>query len=96
MRGTVKYSLVFGVLALGLPSCAGSPGQLGITGPGPSGPATQASTPGAPAADSAAGSGPAQDDSAIQPPGEPTDFGNRYAPTVGPSYGSDGRYYGYN
>lgn len=88
--------LRLGALSLGLVACSGSPEKLGITGPGMGGPAAMSSTVAPPAPDSAVGTGPAQDDTLIQPPGTPTDFGNRYSPTVGPSFGTDGRYYGYN
>lgn len=65
-------------------ACSGSPAALGITGPNGS---RGAAAPGTPTAG---------DDAAIQPPGDPTDFGQRYSPSFAPTYGSDGRFYGYN
>lgn len=82
---------------VGLAGCAGSPQALGITGPG--GGASQATGPGGSGAPGQPGTpqaAPGADDTQVQPAGDPSNFGNRYAPTIGPAYGSDGRYYGYN
>jgi hypothetical protein len=96
---------------LGVASCTASPRSLGITGPNgaasadeparagspPDGANAAASIPSLAHSPSAPGSASSMDDdAAIQPPGAPTDFGTRYAPSLEPTYGSDGRFYGYN
>jgi hypothetical protein len=103
LRNVARALLLSGLAAvpLGLAGCAGAADALRITGPSGSGAASPAgSAPSAtellPGVSNPPLSNPGQDDTAIQPPGVPSDLGNRYAPSVGPTYGSDGRFYGYN
>ncbi len=83
MTRTAAHGLMLTIVSALLSGCSGSPTALGITGP--NGPNVAA--PGPP---------PASDDAAIPPPGDPSDFGTRYSPSVAPTFGSDGRFYGYN
>ena len=71
-------------LIVPLSACSGSPAALRHHRPERQPAATLPGTP------------PAGDDAAIQPPGDPTDFGVRYSPSIDPTFGSDGRFYGYN
>lgn len=64
--------------------CSGSPAAFGITGPGGPGASAAPSTPAS------------ADDALVAAPGTPRNFGTDYAPSVAPTYGPDGRYYGYN
>ena len=74
------------VLAPLLAGCAGGPGALGITGPGGAGPTSF----GAVTLPSTLSS----DNALVLPPGTPVDQGAKFAPSVVPTYGADGRYYG--
>ena len=100
MRTRVRALAIFLSGAwIGLAGCVASPKSLGITGPGNAGLGAQPMAPSASALDPDASKpteNPAQQDTAIPAPGVPSDFGARYAPSVGPSYGTDGKYYGYN
>ena len=88
MRQILRLGLVLAAAAPALLGCGKPPQSFGVTGPG-------GGTFAAPAARPAIA--PARpDDTAVPMPGLPSDLGQRYAPTVGPAYGSDGRYYGYN
>lgn len=82
---TPLRSLAILTLLAALAGCSGSPAALGITGPG--GAASSAPAPGVPLS---------ADDAAVTTPGVPSNFGADYAPSFGPTYGTDGRYYGYN
>ncbi|MBV8573886.1 MAG: hypothetical protein JOZ58_02455 [Acetobacteraceae bacterium] len=67
-----------------LPACGTTPAALGITGPSPQG-STAVPRPPLPA-----------DQGATEAPGIPANMGRTYSPAVGPSYGTDGRYFNYN
>ena len=72
------------VLAACLGGCGYTPEQLGITGPGTAHTALPSHA------------SEVEKDAIIPDPGLTPGFGNRYAPSMVPSYGQDGRYYGYN
>jgi hypothetical protein len=84
MTRPVSRVLLLTALAALLPACSGSPAPFGLTGPNGSQGAALPATP------------PSGDDAAIPSPGNPTDFGVRYSPSIEPTFGSDGRFYGYN
>ncbi|MBV9654048.1 MAG: hypothetical protein JOZ42_05750 [Acetobacteraceae bacterium] len=82
MRPAHILAAVLSLLVLS--GCAGSPAALGITGPNGAG---RGIVPGAPLDG---------DDAAIPAPGNPRDFGLDYSPSFAPTFGPDGRFYGYN
>lgn len=77
------------VSALGVAGCTTGPVALGITGPNPTG-QTPSGNYGAVAIPSVTN----PDDAAVLPPGQPVDEGGPNAPSVVPTYGPNGRYYG--
>lgn len=72
------------VLAACLGGCGYTPEQLGITGPGTAHTALPSHA------------SEAETDAIIAQPGLPTGSGGRYVPSMTPSYGQNGRFYGYN
>jgi hypothetical protein len=72
------------VAAACLGGCGYTPEQLGITGPGTAHTALPSHA------------SEAEKDSIIANPGLPAGFGDRYGPSMTPSYGQNGRFYGYN
>lgn len=79
----VQALVALGCLAA-LGGCGYTPKQLGITGPG----SQQISLPSQASEES--------QDALIPEPGLSSGMPDRYAPTMVPTYGSNGRYYGYN
>lgn len=72
------------LFAAWLGGCGYTPRQLGITGPG----TAHTELP--------SRASEVETDAIIPAPGLPADFGARYAPSMVPTYGQNGRYYGYN
>ena len=77
-------TILLAALALGLSGCGYTPEQLGVTGPGTG----QVAVP--------SHASETDQDATLSMPGLPSDFGARYAPAIVPSYGPNGRFYGYN
>jgi len=67
-----------------LAGCGMNPAALGITGPSPQGSQAVPRPP------------PPDIGGATEAPGIPGSMGRSYAPSVEPSYGTDGRYFNYN
>jgi len=80
----VLPSLLIVVAATCLGGCGYTPQQLGITGPG----TAHVELP--------SHASEVEKDSIIPDPGLAAGFGDRYAPSMTPTYGQNGRYYGYN
>ncbi len=87
------------VLMLSLAGCSGSPARFGITGPtGNAQRATVAPSPDDPPTNGAPETTPVGGlpaDSLIQP-GIPENTGETYAPSTRPTFGRNGRFYGYD
>ncbi len=83
-RGLFIVPSLLIVTAAGLGGCGYTPQQLGITGPG------TAHT------DLPSHASETETDAIIPDPGLPAGFGDRYAPSMVPTYGQNGRFYGYN
>lgn len=69
---------------IALVGCTANPAALGITGPSPQGSTAVPRPP------------PPDTEGATEAPGIPGNMGRSYSPSVGPSYGTDGRYFNYN
>jgi hypothetical protein len=88
VRGSGMPRWILHILALSslvaLAGCSENPAALGITGPTPQGSMAVPRPP------------PPDTEGATEAPGIPADMGRSYSPSVGPSYGTDGRYFNYN
>jgi hypothetical protein len=91
MTGAMRRAarVTAGLMLLACGACQGGPGALGITGPNPTG-ATPAGAYGATALPPSLSA----DDATVLAPGTPAGSGATYAPSAGPTYGDNGRYYG--
>jgi hypothetical protein len=85
-RLTPRLLTLFGLLMLA--ACGTNPAALGITGPSPGGKAAGASVVPRPP--------PPDTEGATEAPGIPGNMGRTYSPSVAPTYGTDGSFFGYN